>query len=215
MTDEIDLPTAQIAKFVYEMGFLKQVKRSGWSLVGITDSETVAEHSFRTALIGLILACEEGADVARTALLCLLHDSQESRTGDIASVGRPYVTTTHNVDVTADQTVGFPQNIASTLRELVEEYEAGETLEAKLAHEADKLECVYQAREYQTQRAADTSQWIRTCSERITSGAGRRLLRAAINLPPASWWQQFQESYNRSGKSIHGRRGATDGDPST
>src|SRR5438874_299005 len=108
MTERSDLPAEHIARFVYEMGFLKQVKRAGWSLVGISDSETVAEHSFRTALIGFMLASEEGADVGRTALLCLLHDSQESRTGDIASVGRPYVTTMQNIEITADQTRGFP-----------------------------------------------------------------------------------------------------------
>jgi putative hydrolase of HD superfamily len=206
MTERSDLPAEHIAKFVYEMGFLKQVKRAGWSLVGISDSETVAEHSFRTALIGFILASEEGADAGRIALLCLLHDSQESRTGDIASVGRPYVTTTHNVDVTADQTVGFPNNTAAALVELVEEYEAGESLEARLAHEADKLECVFQAREYQSQRAADTTQWIKSCSEQISSATGRRLLQAAVTLPPNSWWQEFQDSYNQRGRSTRSRR---------
>jgi putative hydrolase of HD superfamily len=34
------------------------------------------------------------------------------------------------------------------IRELVEEYEARRSLEARLAKDADKLECLIQAREY-------------------------------------------------------------------
>jgi HD domain-containing protein len=47
MTDGSDGSAVKAAEFIYEMGFLKQVKRAGWSLVGISGPETVAEHSFR------------------------------------------------------------------------------------------------------------------------------------------------------------------------
>ena len=40
----------------------KRVKRSGWWVAGIDDPESVAEHSYRTALLGYILASLEGAD---------------------------------------------------------------------------------------------------------------------------------------------------------
>jgi putative hydrolases of HD superfamily len=213
MTEVPNRLAGQIARFIYEMGFLKHVKRAGWSLAGVNDPESVAEHSFRTALIGFILACEEGADPGRTALLCLLHDSQESRTGDVFTLGRPYVTTANNVDVTSDQIEGFPQSTAFTLLALVQEYENGETLEARLAHEADKLECVFQAREYQAHRATDTTQWIRNCSQRVSTEAGRRLLRAAAEVSPDTWWQELGNNYNQLTKSTGRRREETNGDP--
>jgi putative hydrolases of HD superfamily len=56
-------------------------------VAAIEHPESVAEHSFRTAVIGYLLASIEGADPARTALLCLFHDSQESRIGDVPLVG--------------------------------------------------------------------------------------------------------------------------------
>jgi 5'-deoxynucleotidase YfbR-like HD superfamily hydrolase len=201
----------QMAAFLYEMGFLKQVRRAGWSLAGISDSETIAEHSFRTAIVGLILASEEGADAARTALLCLLHDSQESRTGDIPSVGRPYVTTAHNIDVTADQTAGFPPSTGQFIRDLVEEYEAAETIEAQLAHEADKLECVFQAREYQAQRSADTTPWIKSCTDRIKSRTGQRLAKEALETSPSRWWQEFGDSYNDLRRNTYRRPSPVNG----
>lgn len=51
-----------MAKYLYEMGQLKRVKRSGWWMAGITDTESVVEHSFRTAMLGYILASLERAD---------------------------------------------------------------------------------------------------------------------------------------------------------
>jgi len=72
-----------IAKYVYEIGQLKRVKRSGWWVAGIDNPESVAEHSFRTALLGYILASLEGADPQKTAMICLFHDMGEARINDL------------------------------------------------------------------------------------------------------------------------------------
>ena len=66
----------------------------------------------------------EGADPAKTAALCLFHDTQETRIGDVPSVGKAYVVTAPNPEVTADQVAGFPAEIGQAVRELVEEYES-------------------------------------------------------------------------------------------
>jgi putative hydrolase of HD superfamily len=49
----------QLLNFISEAGMLKRVKRSGWWVLGIKDSESVAEHSFRCAVIGYVIAKEE------------------------------------------------------------------------------------------------------------------------------------------------------------
>jgi len=46
------LENLEVAKYLYEMGYLKQVKRAGWGMLGIPHPEGVAEHSFRTAILG-------------------------------------------------------------------------------------------------------------------------------------------------------------------
>ena len=38
--------------YLLEMGALKRAKRSGWWIAGVKDPETIAEHSWRTAVIG-------------------------------------------------------------------------------------------------------------------------------------------------------------------
>ncbi len=68
----------EVAKYLYEMGYLKQVKRAGWGMLGITQPESVAEHSFRTAIIGYVLASLADADPQKTATMCLFHDTAEA-----------------------------------------------------------------------------------------------------------------------------------------
>jgi putative hydrolases of HD superfamily len=79
---EGDHPQAGTATFLFEMGHLKHLPRAGWLLLGVPQPETVAEHSFRVGIVGITLAVMEGADVGRTAALCLLHDAHETRIGD-------------------------------------------------------------------------------------------------------------------------------------
>ncbi|MFZ0044282.1 MAG: hypothetical protein WAL16_00450, partial [Streptosporangiaceae bacterium] len=53
--------------------------------------------------VGITLASIAGADIARTAALCTLHDAHETRIGDVPAVGRAYVTTATPEAVTAHQ----------------------------------------------------------------------------------------------------------------
>jgi putative hydrolases of HD superfamily len=101
-----------LTNFLYEMGLLKRYKRTGWLVAGVDNPESIAEHSFRTAIIGYLLALMEGADPHKTATLCLFHDSQESRIGDVPLVGKSYVVTAPNPQVTSDQVSGLPAELA-------------------------------------------------------------------------------------------------------
>ena len=184
-----------LTNFLYEMGLLKRYKRTGWMIAGIDNPESIAEHSFRTAIIGYLLAVMEGADPAKTAALCLFHDTQETRIGDVPSVGKAYVVTAPNPEVTADQVAGFPTAAGQAVRELVEEYEARQSLEARLAKDADKLECLIQAREYQAQGHEDVPPWIETSAAALQSSSARRLAEACQQVPPRQWWKAFVESY--------------------
>ena len=198
-----------LTNFLYEMGLLKRYKRTGWMIAGIDNPESIAEHSFRTAIIGYLLAVMEGADPAKTAALCLFHDTQETRIGDVPSVGKAYVVTAPNPEVTADQVAGFPAEASQAVRELVEEYEARQSLEARLAKDADKLECLIQAREYQAQGHEDVPPWIETSAAALQSPSARQLAEACQQVPPRQWWKAFAESYPKPVKTV-GRRSTED-----
>jgi putative hydrolases of HD superfamily len=186
-----------LTNFLYEMGLLKRYKRTGWRVAGVDNPESIAEHSFRTAIIGYLLAVMEGVDPARTAALCLFHDTQETRIGDVPLVGKPYVVTAPNAEVTVDQVADFPAEIAQAVRDLVDEYEARESLEARLAKDADKLECLIQAREYQAQGHEDVPPWIETSAAALRSESARRLAAVCQQVPPRQWWKALAEAHPR------------------
>jgi putative hydrolases of HD superfamily len=204
-----DHPLDGAASFLHEMGHLKNVPRSGWLLLGIPSPESIAEHSFRVGMVGILLAAlDGGADVGRTAALALFHDGHETRIGDVPSVGRAYVTTAIPEAVTAHQTSAIPVDAAKVLQGLTDEYEANKTLEARLAHDADKIETLLQAIEYQAQGHA-TGPWRDTSIAALRTDVGKQLAQAVANADPHHWWSAFAASYHELRASTRARQRET------
>src|SRR3989338_5577764 len=82
---------SNIAKFMFEVGTLKRIKRGWQRHEGIPMPESVADHSHRTAVLGYILAKLENADADKTIKMCLFHDVPESRMGDLDKVQQRYI----------------------------------------------------------------------------------------------------------------------------
>ncbi|MFI6277877.1 HD family hydrolase [Streptomyces sp. NPDC050988] len=179
------------AGFLLEMGMLKRAKRSGWWIAGVKDPETIAEHSFRVALIGSVLAMMEGADPARTALLGLWHDTQETRVSDIPHIGQRYLEAASNEKVTADQVSAAHPAVKAGAQRIVEEYENGDSLEVICAHDADKLECLLQAVEYREQGCSNVQPWIDSSLEKLKTPSAQSLAEAALCMTSIEWQQTY------------------------
>ena len=205
--DEVQ-PLAGVASYLFEMGHLKRTTRAGWLLLGIPQPETVAEHSFRAAVIAIVLASMEGADVGRAAALAVLHDSHETRIGDVPSVGRAYVTTATPEAISVHQTSAMPDGPAKVLQDLVAEFEGTETIEARVAHDADKLETLIQAVEYQAQ-GFPTTGWQETSAAALRTESGKQVARTITAADPYGWFAAFQASSHElraSSRAQGGRR---------
>ena len=199
---EQDQVLSGVATFLFELGQLKHVTRAGWLLLGISQPETVAGHSFRAGAVGIALAALEGADAGRTAALCVLHDSHQTRTGDVSPVGRAYVTVAVPQAVTTHQTAGMPSAVAKIFQDLVAEYVAGQTLESRLARDADQIETLLQAVEYQAQ-GHDTQTWRESSIAALQTGSARELARAIGSADPHHWWSAFIASRHEPPASAH------------
>jgi putative hydrolase of HD superfamily len=178
-----------LAKFVYEIGLLKRIRRTGWWVAGVQQPESIAEHSFRAAVLGYLLAGLEGADPMKTALLCLLHDLQETRVGDLHRINAQYL------EADASENRAFhdliervPDSIRSELAAVFLEWREERTLEAQLARDADRLECLIQAREYQAQGCSSVSDWINNAYGELESSGARQLAQACMEMDPKDWW---------------------------
>ena len=66
-----------------------------------------------------------------------------------------------------------------------------EGLEAALTPQdlADLLECILQAREYQTQGFADAEDWINGCYASLKTEVAKSLADACLQTEPKEWWQ--------------------------
>jgi putative hydrolase of HD superfamily len=182
-----DAQITATARLIYETGMLKLAKRTGWWICGVKDPESIAEHSFRAAIIASLLAGMEGADPARASFLALWHDTQETRVGDIPHIGRRYLKAAENQAVTADQTQGLPETVAGHLRDLIDDYETGQGLEVDCAHDADKLECLFQAVEYRDSGHANVGGWIEASRAKLRTKSAQRLADIAESMSSQNW----------------------------
>lgn len=189
-----------IAKFLYEVGQLKRVKRSGWWIAGVKDPESVAEHTFRTAIIAYLLAHLEGADTGKAVLMALFHDLPETRTNDAHRIVRRYADW-RDVDKKAmtEQSKRLPEKAANEVVSFFEEFEKEVSPEAKLARDADLLECLIQAREYQALGYHDVADWILNAQAALTTELAKKIAAECLKTTPNEWWQGL--------KALDGKRG--------
>ncbi|HEX6472944.1 MAG TPA: HD domain-containing protein [Streptosporangiaceae bacterium] len=183
MADDLE----RLTGYLYEMGLLKRYRRTGWFVLGVGTPESVADHSFRAAIIAAALAALEGASPERAALLSLFHDSQESRLTDLPYVSKPYVTKVPNEDVTAEQTRGLPERVARVVEGAVGEYEEHTSAEARCAHDADKLDCLLQAVEYREQGHQNVQPWIDSSLAQLQTVHGKRLAEEVLRTGSLDW----------------------------
>ena len=179
-----------VAKFLYEMGQLKRVKRSGWWIAGVKDPESVAEHTFRTAVIAYLLARLQGADTGKAVLMALFHDLPETRTNDAHRIVRRYADW-RDVDkkAIAEQSKRLPDDAANQMVSLYEEFEKEVSSEAKVVRDADLLECIVQAREYQTLGYQDVADWIVNAQAALKTEPAKNIAAECLRTEPKEWWQ--------------------------
>jgi len=148
---------AKIIKFLEEVGKLKIVPREGWKMKGIKDRESVAEHTFRVAVIAMLLSEMEKCSTQKVLKMSLLHDLPESQVGDLTRRS-PNYGQKREIEKKAMKAIlrTLPEKLKKEYIQLWEEYRKGRTPEAKLVKYADKLEMLLQAKEY-ARKGYDTS----------------------------------------------------------
>lgn len=136
---------AGLLAFLQAAEQLKDTLRSGSTRTG--RMESTAEHSWRLALMVLVFEKDlPDLDIPRLLKLCLVHDLGEAISGDV-----PAPSQAPGDDRQERERQDFrslcaplPQDVASELLVLWEEYAEAETPEARLAKAFDKLETMLQ-----------------------------------------------------------------------
>lgn len=157
MTDLIDL--------IFHVYHLKQLPRTGWLFAGISNPESIADHSFATAVLTLILGnrvndawqdenLSAPLDVGYAVQMALLHDMAESVLTDLPHrstkmLGRE---SKRRAESRIIDTLFAGITGAAYYENLCQEYSEVSSPEARLVKDTDKLEMVFQAHRYEEQR---------------------------------------------------------------
>jgi putative hydrolase of HD superfamily len=174
-----------LANFLFEAGVLAHLPRAGFHFLGGVQ-QSVAEHSFRVALIGFVLArLAEDVDADHLIQLCLFHDLPEARTGDLNYVQRQY--TAADTDRAVEDlaaTVPFGDEVAALIRE----FEARETRASLLANDADQLEILLVLKEQADLGHPRAGAWLEAVAERLQTEEARLLADEIRRTRYDAWW---------------------------
>jgi putative hydrolases of HD superfamily len=202
-TNEDDLNA--VAGLFNLAGRLKRLKRQGWIDRGAEQPESVADHSWRLALMALVIAARDPEiNSERAVRLALVHDLPEALAGDVTpfddqlsdpSADRQALfhempafspeadrsKTDAERQALVDLTADLPADLRRMLIDAWEEYEANETVEAGLVRQLDKLETWLQALEYQQDQPELVIESFRLGTDRDVTAGSLRALRRAID----------------------------------
>lgn len=144
-----------------ELQILDRVPRSGWTLRGVPDPESVAEHSWHVTFLVWCLGREvPGLDRLRAIELALVHDVAEVRLGDLPRTAARYLPpgAKHAAEAAILSEVLAPLG-APEVEALEQEYRRKQSAEARLVAACDKLQLLIKVAHYERWGAAGLSEF--------------------------------------------------------
>jgi len=140
---------------------LKMLPRTGWLMAGVAQPESVADHSWGTAVLAMSLAAMINRDPAaqglaapidcgRVAQIAVVHDLAESMVTDLPRRTTQLLGKSVKQQAEADAMAQLTQDVPDAgFSDLWSEYSECSTPEGRLVSDADKLEMVHQALMYE------------------------------------------------------------------
>ncbi len=134
----------QIQGLIEFMGVIEKLKcntRHSWTSSG--RRESVAEHSWRLAVLAMLCADEyPDLDMNKVIRMCLIHDLGEALTGDVPSFEKTEQNEMTEAEAWSTLLSLLPEPYASDFGALYAEMEAKQTPEAQLYKALDNMEAV-------------------------------------------------------------------------
>ena len=179
----------KIINFIFEAGTGRNIVRSPHQVLRQAN-DTISSHSFRVAIIGLILADMEKVNKDKVVKMCLLHDIAELRTGDSNFINKFYRNEEEKKAI-KDQWVEIPGG--KEIIKLLSEYNARKTKEAIVAKDADNLDQIFLQREYLPEKSYDLRKWHNHITRKLETTSARKISNLALKTNPIKWVYDFSD----------------------
>ena len=188
--------TDKIINFFFEIASLRRLTRSHLQVIAAA-SDNIGDHSFRVAIIGMMLAELEKCDGNKVLKMCLFHDVAEARIGDANFINQQYVEL-HENEARKDQMRGLP--IGSEIMTLLGEYEGKTSKESIVAKDADLLDQMILQQEYFYKDSESREIWQNHSERSLRTKSAKVLAKKIRGLNPFEWLYQLVE--DKTGKNI-------------
>lgn len=175
----------QIANLLFEARILKDITRSGYAFLG-SGRESIAEHSFMTAFICFAMAkMDPDINCEKLVTMALVHDIAEARTGDFNYVEKKYSKTDESKAIShLIKHLSFGKDI----KNLIDEFNAGETNESKLAKDADQISFILELKKIEDTGAKGPEKWLPHVLKRLKTDIGKQLAQHIMETRWDEWW---------------------------
>ncbi len=165
----------EVVNFFHEIGKLKRKPRRGWVINDIKNPESIAEHTFRAAVMAWVLGKRKKLDIEKVLKIALIHDICEVYAGDTTpydsilprtkkkraellktwprfsnSERKRLAQEKHKREKKALEKLlsKLPHDIKKEIKNLWLDYERGLTAEGRFFRQMDRLEDFLQSMEY-------------------------------------------------------------------
>ena len=164
-------------QFFHEVGRLKDIPRRGWVLIGEKNPASIADHSFRMAIMAWVLAKKKKkVNFEKIIKMSLIHDLCELYAGDITPYDYGHLPKNkkdwpkafdkwprfsqpekiknflekhkREKESLLKTTQGLPEDVKREIMHLWQEYDKGLSQEARFVRQINRLETLLQAFEY-------------------------------------------------------------------
>jgi len=134
----------KVLELAMQLDRLESLPRMGWLMRGVRQPESVAAHVFGVACWAMLLADRlDGIDVLKVLRMALLHELGEIKLTDIPRIAESYLPAgakdAAERRIAAELLAPLGEQGEAYLA-LFAEYQAGQSLEARLVRGADKLQ---------------------------------------------------------------------------
>lgn len=186
-----------IIKALLEARYLKRVKRAGTELfLGPEVSESVVEHSFYTSLWAIIMQhYNPKLNLGKLLTMCLIHDLEEVRTGDLNQVNRLYYPDNPELKAFSDMWKG--SKLGENLIGIHKERAEMKTNEAQASRDCDTLAELVTEKEYLEMGKKEAKEWMEFTLKRLKTETGKQLAQAVIKARMSEWWEEFKNAIRK------------------
>ena len=138
---------------------LKKIQRQGWlQKASIKNPESVAEHTFSMAVIGMIISDLENYDSEKILKMILLHDLAESKIGDYTPEQLDKEKKIQLENNAFNEIINeLPKEIKYSYLKIWNEYQENTSSESRIVHQIDRLEMALQAKIYEKEGYSNKS----------------------------------------------------------